>query len=173
MDDVDFVEKIHIAAYWRKQLGEYEYVNYNADDLRRWYIALETRGPDDIRSTLRERASRYPVHVLTGLVSLAPHPPLSIVELWLASREHTSAKPYWTALLAFCLLGYVAATNLQGCATLVDPNTLVSQPPQMNAPVQSGTFGQLPPALATNPNPGPPPANVASPTAGTTSSQHN
>ena len=172
MEEVDFVEKIHIAAYWRKQLGEYEYVNYNADDLRRWYIAMETRGPDDIRSTLIERASRYPVHVLTGLVSVAPHPPLTIVELWLASRERGSTKPYWTALLAFCLLGYITATNLHGCAALVDPNKLAVQPPLMSAPVQTGGFGLLPSAPSTLPNPGPAPANVASPTAGTTS-QHN
>ena len=163
MEDVDFVEKIHIAAYWRKQLGEYEYVNHNPDDLRRWYIALETRGPDDIRSYLDERASRYPTKIVTGVVSVAPHPPLAIVELWLASRRPIRTAPYWTALLAFCVLGFLTATNLHGCMNLVNPSRLATAPPQMQAPLQPGGFGQLPSAPSTLPNPGPAPANPAAP----------
>ena len=161
MSDVDFIEKIHIAAYWRKQLGEYEYVNHNPDDLLRWFIALETRGADNIRAHLTERAGRYPESVVRGVVDTAPHPPLAIVELWLASRERISLLPYWTGAAAFCLFGYLVATNLQGCATLVNPNSLATSPPQMNAPVLTGGFSPMPAAPSTLPSQTTAPANAA------------
>ena len=172
MEHVDFVEKIHIAAYWRKQLGEYEYVNHNPDDLLRWYLALETRGPNDVRSYLAERASRYQTSVVTGVVAEAPHPPLTIVELWLASHSHASTAPYWTAAVAFCLFAYLAGTNLHGCAALVDPNLLASRPPQTNIPLQPGGFSQLPAAPSTLPSQVTPPANPAAPTSGQGASPH-
>jgi hypothetical protein len=165
MPDVDFIEEIHIAQYWRKQLGEYEYVYYNPDDLRRWYIALETRGPEEIRSYLNERDSRFPRSVVTGVVAGAPHPPLSIVELWLSSHDTPHTRSYWIALAAFGLATYLFTTNLQGCTTLVDVNKLVTNPPQMTAPIQAGSPAPAPPPLSTLPNPGTPPANVASPPA--------
>ncbi len=169
MEDVEFVEKIHIAAYWRKQLGEYDYVNHNPDDLLRWYIALETRGPTEIRHYLIERTSRYHSSVVTGVVSTAPHPPRTIVELWLASREPVRTAPYWTGLLAFCVFGYLAATNLYGCTTLVSPNKLILNPPQTNPPMLATSPLQLPPAASTLPASVPAPLNAASPSSGTPS----
>ena len=165
MPDVDFVEEIRIAAFWRKQLGEYEYVGYNAEDLRRWYIAMETRGPADIADFLIERSGRFPRNAIAGIVAVAPHPPLYIVELWLASHRQVSLRSYWIALATFCVASILVGENLQGCAQLRDLNRLDTHPPQMTPPVQAGSAGPPPPAAATLPNPGIPPANTASPPA--------
>ncbi len=173
MADVEFVTEIRIAAYWRKQLGEYEYVGYNADDLRRWYIAMETRGPEEIRDFLVERSGRFPRDVISGIVATAPHPPLSIVELWLDSHRHVSLRSYWLGLAVFCLASVLVGENLQGCAQLRDVNRLDTNPAQMNAPLPAGSPGPLPPAGSTLPNPGIPPANVASPSATGSSAQHH
>ena len=173
MADVDFVEEIHIAAYWRRQLGEYEYVGYNADDLRRWYIAMETRGPQEITDYLIERLGRYPRDVVTGIVATAPHPPLTIVELWLASHRKVRTRSYWIALATFLLASVLVGENLQGCASLIDPNRHNTNPVQMNQPLQPGTPGPLPSAMSTLPNPGIPPANTASPSATSSPSQQH
>ena len=173
MADVDFVEEIRIAAYWRRQLGEYEYVGYNADDLRRWYIAMETRGPAEIIDFLIERSGRFPRDVVTGIVATAPHPPLYIVELWLTSHRRVSLRSYWIALATFCIASILVGENLQGCASLTDLNRRDTNPVQMNQPLQAGPAGPPSPAASTLPNPGIPPANVASPSATGSSSQHH
>ncbi len=165
MAEVDFIEEIHIAQYWRKQLGEYEYVHYNADDLRRWYIALETRGPEEIRSYLTERDGRFPPGAITGIVALAPHPPLPIVELWLASHDKTPTRPYWITAALFGLTTVFFVPYLHSCANLPNNNRVATHPPQINAPIQAGNAGPPQQATSTLPNPGTPPASVASPTA--------
>jgi hypothetical protein len=152
MANVDFIEEIRIAQYWRKQLGEYEYVDYNPDDLRRWYVALETRGPDEIRSYLAERETRYPMKVVTGIVSTAPHPPRPIVDLWLQSHEHTSTRPVWAAGAAFLLLAVLVAPNIQGCQNLQQFNPLGPTPPRMTGPIAAGNDGGPPAATAANPS---------------------
>ena len=173
MADVDFVEEIRIAAYWRKQLGEYEYVGYNADDLRRWYIAMESRGPEEISDYLIERSGRFPKQVVTGIVATAPHPPLSIVEMWVASHRKVRTQPYWLALATFFIASVLVGENLLGCANLRDLNRLDTSPPQINTPIQAGPAGTAPSAASTLPNPGIPPANVASPSATKSSSQQH
>jgi hypothetical protein len=152
MANVDFIEEIRIAQFWRKQLGEYEYVDYNPDDLRRWYVALETRGPDDIRDYLAERESRYPMQVVLGIVSSAPHPPRPIVDLWLQSHTQTSTRPFWAAGAAFVLLAVLVAPNIQGCQNLKQFNPLGPTPPRMTGPIAAGQNGGAAPANATNPS---------------------
>ncbi len=92
-NEVDFIEEIHIAQFWRKHLGEYEYVYFNPDDLRRWYIALETRGPQDIRELLIERTGRYPMGEITGIVAVAPHPSRRVIDLWLEFHSKIHTRP--------------------------------------------------------------------------------
>lgn len=167
MPDVDFIEEIRIAQYWRKQLGEYEYVYYNPDDLRRWFIALENRGPQEIRDYLNERAGRHPEGMVTGIVSVAPHPPRAIVDLWLSSHDRTRTSSYWIAMAIFTTFCFVAIPYLHGCATLQNVNRVATRPPQMSPPLQPGQFGPPPNAPATLPNPGPPPTvSTASPPTG-------
>lgn len=169
MTGIDFIEEIRIAQFWRTQLGEYEYIHYNEEDLRRWFIALETRGPAEIRDFLTERHGRFPRNVVTGVVSLAPHPPLAIVELWLSSTNRVRTMPYWIGAAVFLILAYLSATNLQGCTTLVDPNQLATSPPQMQAPIAAAIAGPPSPPASTLPTtPLTPPANLAArPTGGT------
>jgi hypothetical protein len=167
MADVEFIEEIRIAQYWRKQLGEYEYVYYNPQDLHRWYVALETRGPDDIRLYLAERESRYPMQVVTGIVSAAPHPPRPIVDLWLQSHETTSTRSIWAAGAAFLLLAVLVAPNIQGCQNLQQFNPLGPTPPRMTGPIAAGQNGGPLPPTATNPSTpiAMPPSSLASPPA--------
>ena len=169
MSGVDFIEEIRIAQFWRKQLGEYEYVSYNPEDLRRWYIALETRGPQDIRDYLIERTGRYPMGQVTGIVAAAPHPPLNIIELWLDSYNKVRTGSYWLAGAAFLVFVYYAMTNLSGFEHLSPQTRLQLNPPPVGGPPSPGGNAP-PPSTATLPQTLTPPASVASPPTGSSPS---
>ncbi len=167
MAGVDFIEEIRIAQFWRQQLGEYEYVYYNPDDLRRWFIALELRGPDEVRDYLHERAGRYPPGQVTGIVAQAPHPPLPIVELWLQSHRAARTSSYWMALGLFVFACYIFVPRLYSCSQLRDVDRYATHPPAMSAPLQAGAPAPaVPPGPATMPVQAPAaPASTASPSA--------
>ena len=160
----NFQVEIRIAQFWRRQLGEYEYVNHNPDDLQRWYIALETRGPEEIRQYLIERTGRHPMPCITGIVARAPHPSREIVDLWLASHVKTRTAGYWLAAPVFIAFVYLFATNLEGFQNLKSKNKLAANPPAIGAlgnamPPPKGPASTLPANL-----PGPA-AKAATPTA--------
>jgi hypothetical protein len=171
MADLDFIEEIRVAQYWRKQLGEIEYVKRDPDDLRRWYAALETRGPDEVRAYLIERSGRHPLGHVTGIVAKAPHPPREIIDLWLASHDKARTAPYWVGAAAFLLVCMVVGPNVSGCQRLrpfkLFPN---GAPPQ--ASLAPGSLTGAPPTQSTGPSQFPLPANVASPAAGS-QNQHS
>ena len=94
---VDFREEIRIGLFWREMLGDELYLSFNADDMVRWYLALELAGQIDIRARLEERASNRPLKLFQGL-SRAPHPPVCIgpggsflLSLVLASQSAASS----------------------------------------------------------------------------------
>jgi hypothetical protein len=169
MSDLDFIEEIRIAQFWRKQMGELEYVKRDPEDLHRWYVALETRGPDDIRDYLNERAGRYPAGQVTGIVAKAPHPTREVIDLWLASHDRTSKAPYWTGAAAFLLICALVGPNISSCQNLhsIAPFAKTAPPQAVLAP------GQNIPAQTQSTLPGsfPAPANVASPVAGSQNPQ--
>jgi len=165
MADLDFIEEIRIAQFWRKQLGEYEYVNHNPDDLRRWYVAMETRGPDEIRDYLIERTGRHPPAMITGIVGIAPHPPREIVDLWLKSHDKINTAPLWYGGCAFLLACTMLGTNLVGCSNLRSLNNVANNPPAA-ATIQPGFPQNAPPAASTAPANLPVPAHQASPPTG-------
>ena len=168
-NDLDFIEEIRIAQYWRTQLGEYEYVDWNPVDLRRWYVALELRGPDEVRAYLEERTGRHPAGAVTGLVATAPHPPRKIIDIWLRSHEQHSTKRLWYGLAGFMVTAMFVGANLVGCQNLRNLNQLQTNPP---APAQVLPGSQLgpPQSNATAPQPLVPPANQASPPTGSSAS---
>jgi hypothetical protein len=167
MSDLDFIEEIRIAQFWRKQLGELEYVQRDPEDLRRWYVALETRGPDEIRDYLIERTGRYPAGQVVGIVSKAPHPPREIIDLWLASHDKTHTMPYWVGLAAFVVACMLIGPNMAGCQNLPDRSLFaVTSPP--HAVLAPGQAMNAPQTQATSPTNFPAPANTASPMAGST-----
>ena len=170
---VDFIEEIRIAQFWRKHIGEYEYVAHNPDDLRRWYIALETRGPVEIRDYLIERTGRHPMGQVTGIVATAPHPPRAIIDVWLDSYNKTRTRPYWLAGLAFLVLVYYSMTTLtnfqaipwQTAFQMHPPRPGGNLPPPGTTPIANAT-STLPASLT-------PPASSASPATGSSGSgQH-
>jgi hypothetical protein len=143
----DFHEEIMVARFWREVIGEYEYVNYDPDDLYRWYHALETRGPMEIRAYLNERGGKHPMPRLLGLVSKPPHPPMDVVMLWLESHEHKAhTAPFWLGMGGFVTLCLLLGLGYEGCANLKDPNILSSQAGQTSTPL-------MPPAPASAPLP--------------------
>ncbi len=155
------IEEIKIALYWQRVLGEMEYVDYDPDDLRRWYKALELRGPSEIRAYVSERTQRHNASHLHGLVA-APHPPLPIVELWLQSHENKpQLKPFWIGLGGFTMLSLILAMGFNGCQTLKNPNPMVLKPPQTQEAVQPAAPGAPPAATATAPQSLPVPASTA------------
>jgi len=160
MSDLDFIEEIRVAQYWRKQLGEMEYVQRNPEDLHRWYVALETRGPDEIRAYLAERASRYPPGEITGIVSKPPHPTREIIDIWLASHHRSYTANYWYAVAAFIVASFVIMPNLSGCQGLHNPNKLATNPPQP-ATLTPGTAAGSPQPTSTMPANFPAPAHQA------------
>jgi hypothetical protein len=170
--DLDFREEIRIAQYWRKQMGDVEYVKRDPDDLRRWYEALETRGPDEIRAYLIERTGRHPLGVVTGIVAKAPHPTQEVIDIWLASHRKAPTGPYWAGAAIFLVLCLLIGPNISGCQNMhqikLFPN---GAPPQ--ATLAPGQVTGAPPSQATAPGQFPMPANQASPTAGTRGQQSN
>ncbi len=167
---LEFIEEIKVAQFWRRQLGELEYLTFDADDLRRWYDALELRGPHEIRAYLQERDSRFPTGRVTGIVGKAPHPPLYVIELWLATHNKVHTRGYWVAFLAFFVLAWFSATNLQGCASLPTASRFDLKPPQTGGQMPSGV-SPMPQAPSTLPQSLPAPAqNAARPTGGSASS---
>ena len=155
------IEEIKIALYWRRVLGEMEYVDYDPEDLRRWWKALELRGPAEIRAYVSERTQRHQASHLQGLVA-APHPPLPLVELWLQSHENKPGlKPLWIGLAGFTMLSLIVATSFNGCQNLKSPNPMFLKPPQTQQALQPAQPGSPPPATATAPQNLPPPASTA------------
>ena len=168
MSEVGFVGEIRIAQFWRKRLGEYEYLHHNADDLRRWYIALELRGPLEIRDYLHERTSRYPMARVTGIVATAPHPPREIVQTWLESHDKVHTGRYLAAGAAVLVFVWLFATNLASFDRLKPINQLQMHPPQIGALPVNGpsSVPGAPLSNATMPQTLPVPANTASPPTG-------
>ena len=164
MSEIGFVAEIHIAQFWRKRLGEYEYVNHNEVDLRRWYLAMELRGPEDIRDYLNERTGRYPMGPVTGIVATAPHPSREIVQIWLDSHAKVHSGRYLAATAAFLLFVWFFFTNLAGFERLKPVNQLQMHPPQIGALPANGspTGPGAPPPTAMLPQTLPSPANAAS-----------
>jgi len=155
--DSDFHEEIRVARFWRDVIGEYEYVNYDPDDLYRWYHALETRGPMEIRAYLCERAGKHPMPRLLGLVSKPPHPPMDVVMLWLESHEHKAhTAPVWLGIGGFVTLCFLLGLGFEGCQNLKDPNLLILNPGQTASPL-------LPPLKASEPLPSAALPSVAQP----------
>ena len=168
MSEVGFVTEIRIDQFWRKRLGEYEFIHYNADDLRRWYFAMELRGPLEIRDYLNERAGRYPRERITGIVATAPHPPREIVQTWLESHDKVHTGRYFAAGFAILVFVWLCATNLASFQRLKPMNQLQMRPPQVGALPPNGVppGPGAPPSNATMPQTLPAPANAASPPAG-------
>jgi hypothetical protein len=150
--DFTLHEEIRVARFWREIIGQYEYGNYDPDDLYRWYKALETRGPQDIRATINERATKYPVPRFLGLVSKPPHPPTELVMLWLETHElKTRTGPLWLGLGGFLMLSFLLGMGMQGCQHLHNLNQLALNPGQPAPPLLAPPAGTPPPATATLP----------------------
>jgi len=159
-DGLEFIKEIQIEQYWRKHLGEFEYLRYNPDDLRRWYDALELRGPLDIRDYLIERNGRHTLGAMTGIVAAAPHPPRDVVQIWLESHtEKVHTRQYWLAAAAFLLFSIFVGENMQGCSNLKQMSRFDLNPPK-DMPLPQRT-GPSPTTQATSPTPLPPPAQTA------------
>jgi hypothetical protein len=164
-DGLDFKKEIAVAQFWRKHIGEMEYVKQNPDDLRRWYDAMELRGPEDIRSYLAERDTRHPMPVVTGIVATAPHPSREIVQVWLESHTKVRTGQFWLAGAGFVAFSYFVASNLLGCVNIRTVTPLQANPPSIGGQLPGHT-ALLPTAPATLPQPLAAPASVASPPTG-------
>jgi hypothetical protein len=123
-------KEIKIAIFWRKLIGDFEYVKFNPDDVLRWHIALEMRGAEEIRNLMTERytsqARRAPV---LGLVGDAPHPPSWMVREWLSTKQRKF--PMWRGLgllLGFIILSGLLLPTIHGCENLQPMNPLVMKP---------------------------------------------
>lgn len=130
-DRTELRKEIGIAIFWRKLIGDLEYVKFNPDDVLRWHLALDMRGDEDIRSLMFERyhtvARRAPV---LGIVGETPHPPAWIVREWL--KTHEPKFPMWRIFSLSC--GFVLVMGLllpvmNGSQNLKPTNTLVLKPP--------------------------------------------
>ena len=167
----DLHHEIKIAQFWRSVIGEFEYVNYDPADLFRWYEALETRGPDEIRAYLNERAAKYPMSHLLGLVSMPPHPPMNVVMLWLEAREQRfRSGPIWLGVGSFLTLCLLLSTGFIGCENLKSHNILATNPGQVSTPLMQPTSGQAPTTAATMPVATPQPMATSRSATGTATS---
>jgi hypothetical protein len=128
--DVDVRTEMRIALFWRALIGDFEYIRYDPDDMLRWYVALELRGPEEIRELVSERYSSRPMPVILGVVSKAPHPPTHLVRDWLSFHEQQMrVGAYWWAPLGFCIFCGLVFPFFYGCQNLQPVNPLVMNPP--------------------------------------------
>ncbi len=174
--DIDVRTEMRIALWWRSLISDYEYTKFDPDDMLRWYVALELRGPYEIRELLTERYMGRPMKNVVGIVSLAPHPPLWLVQAWLEHHEqkvHTGTAVPWGLAGSFVVLSFIFFPSLQGCVNLQPSNPLVMNPPPSAAlvtpyaPVVASYAAA--PSSPTPPSNQPPPAAAPAPTQGITS----
>jgi hypothetical protein len=169
-DRTELRKEIKIAIFWRKLIGDFEYIKFNPDDMLRWYLALDMRGEDEIRDLMNDRynfsARRTPV---LGLVGEKPHPPAWIVREWLETRQPKF--PIWRIFGASC--GFVVIVGLL-MPTMRGCQAMQSLPPQVFIPPASRPSTQLPPTSlysvqvpsATQPIPVQPMSTVITPVPG-------
>jgi hypothetical protein len=153
----DVRSEIKIALFWRKLIGDYEYIKFNPEDMLRWYDALELRGPDEIRQLVTERYGTRPVPAVLGIVMQAPHPPCWLVREWLQHYEQkVRTGGAWIAAGTFVLSSFLAFPLLYGCTALRPVSPFVMNPPSSQPqvmappPMQSGNILS---ANSTNPPP--------------------
>ncbi len=171
-DALAFLREIRVAEFWRIQLGELEYSQRNPDDLYRWYVAMELRGPDEIRAYVEERMGRYPTIPVTGIVSSAPHPTRDIIDIWLASHDKVRTGHYWTGAVAMLVACIFVLPTLHGCQDVQNPNLPQYWLPPA-ATLMPGPLNGAPPPTATMPiSPPPPSVNFASPMATSIAAQN-
>jgi len=119
-------EDIRITQWWRAQLGDDGFAAYVQEDLIRWYRDFELYGAGEIRTLLDSRGDRWPQSIVRGISWESPHPPRSIVDLWLSSHEsRIRMAPLWYGLTAFFLLTIFVGQTLSGCG-----NMFTTQPPR-------------------------------------------
>jgi hypothetical protein len=153
--DIDVRTEMRVALFWRALIGDFEYIRYSPDDMLRWYIALELRGPEEIRELVSERYSSRPMPVIHGVVSKAPHPPTQLVRDWLAYHEQqVRVGAYWWAPIGFCVLCGLVFPFFYGCQNLQPVNPLVMNPPAtgpqapnsaQNTPTYGAASSMVPP----------------------------
>jgi len=132
-DDIDIRTDMRIALFWRKLIGDFEYIKFNPEDMLRWYLALELRGPEEIRTLLTERYTTRPMPVILGVVTKAPHPPTQLVREWVAYHEQqVRTGTYWWAPVGFCVFCSLVFPFIYGCQNLQPMNPLVMNPPVTN-----------------------------------------
>jgi hypothetical protein len=148
-DALDFIREISIEQYWRRELGDDGYGAFNPADLRRWYEAMDMRGPQEINAYVIERTGRHPAGPVTGIVAAAPHPPAHIVDMWLRSQERVRTGPIWIGTLAFLVFAAVTASNLSAVPFYKWPNLVNSVPPP--AILQPAQLSGPPMPTATSP----------------------
>jgi hypothetical protein len=130
-DRTSIKKEIRIAVFWRELIGDYEYIKFDPDDMLRWYLAMEVRGPVEVDALMTERfstsARRSPV---SGLVGQAPHPPAWVVRAWLSSQRPKF--PQWRAVtvaVTFVIFTSIALPTLHSCADMKTHNPLAYKPP--------------------------------------------
>ncbi len=140
---VDFRLEIRILQFWRGVLGEADFARYAQSDLVRWFIALDLAGPEEIREKLIERHGVRPMKELLGVVPVAPHPPVTLIETWLETHEnkvHTA--PVWLSLAGLLVACFTFGLLFSTCSINYNPNPLALNPqpvqPALNGPVFSG-----------------------------------
>jgi hypothetical protein len=141
---------MRIALFWRALIGDMEYIRYDPEDMLRWYLALELRGPEEIRELVTERYSSRPMPAVQGIVTKAPHPPTQLVREWLFYHEQkVRVGAYWFAPLGFCILCGLVFPYLYGCQNLQPVNPLFMNPPNIGPQLPTSaqntpTYGAAP-----------------------------
>lgn len=130
--DIDIRTEMRIALWWRSLIGDYEYAAFDPDVMLDYYMALELRGPEEIRALVTERYMGRPTKAVLGIMTKAPHPPLWLVLKWLEHHEekiHTGSSVGWGLAGSFVVLSFIFMTNLHSCVDMQTSNPLAMSPP--------------------------------------------
>jgi hypothetical protein len=156
-DRTELRKEIKIAIFWRKLIGDLEYVKFDPDNVLRWHLAMDMRGDEDIRALMLERyqtvARRAPV---LGIVGESPHPPAWIVREWLKTREPKFPKwRIFSLSFGFVVVMALLLPVMSGTQYIKPMNTMVLNPPivQPNVMLPQGSQFSVGYSPATTPVP--------------------
>jgi hypothetical protein len=152
-DRMSIRHEIRVALFWRRVIGDNEYIRFDPADMLRWYDAMDLRDPIEIEEMMNERfstvGSRTPI---VGIVSTEPHPPAWLVRTWQEEQVPKFRKSVLVnTYTAWLICSLITGSFVYGCQHLQPYNIAVWRPPSNQPPMMAQApavpiFGQAPAA---------------------------
>jgi hypothetical protein len=150
-DRMSIRHEINVALFWRRVIGDDEYIKFDPADMLRWHDAMDLRDPFEIKELMDERfitvGKRTPI---VGIVDTSPHPPAWLVRAWQEEQVPKFRKSVLVnGYTAWLICSLITGSFVYGCQHLQPYNLLVwhapfTQPPLTAQSPMAPLFGQAP-----------------------------